>query len=321
MSSPPAAFQAHFSRYAADPRRQAFTLVELLVVIAVIGVLIAMLLPAVQAAREAARRISCANNLMQVGLAVQHYESAREVLPPGVLDPTSPVQSVAAGQHHGWIVQILPYLEQRNAFEQVDFAGSIYGPTNAAVRAAPIPSLRCPSDPTNNPAASNYAACHHDVESPIAFDNHGVFFLNSRVRLGDILDGTTNTIFLGEKLVEANDLGWMSGTRATLRNSGLAAKTLPLARSQEPAAPMPAEASNASGGPAGVTAAVAGAAGPTGPNPNSPLYVGGFSAMHPGGYLVGLGDGSVRLLSGAVTPKLLQQACHRDDGLIITGSL
>jgi type II secretory pathway pseudopilin PulG len=308
----------------------------LVVVIAVIGVLIAMLLPAVQAAREAARRISCSNNLMQLGLAVQHYESAHEELPSGVLDPVSPVQSVAVGQHHGWIVQILPYIEQRNAYEQVDFSSSVYGPKNAAVRAMRIESLRCPSDPTNNPQASNYAACHHDVEAPIASDNHGVFFLNSRVRFSDILDGSSNTIFLGEKLVEAGDLGWMSGTRATLRNSAIVGKTLPLARTQEvmasptsgeagstgsegqataPAATPPGAAAPASAGP-GTAAPTAGA-----PNPTSPLYVGGFSAMHPGTFMVGLGDGSVRILTAFASPQVFQQACHRDDGKIMPEGL
>ena len=109
-------------------RCRAFTLIELLVVIAIIGILIALLLPAIQAAREAARRVRCQNNLMQVGIAVQLYESAHEVLPPGVTDPgTGPIVSSPVSMHHGWLIYLLPYLEQTNAYKQIDFSSSIYG--------------------------------------------------------------------------------------------------------------------------------------------------------------------------------------------------
>src|SRR5829696_3130788 len=94
--------------------REGFTLIELLVVIAIIGVLIALLLPAVQAAREAARRSQCVNNLMQLGLALHNYESAHEVLPPGVVNPTGPIQNTPHGYHFSWLTQILPYIEQTN---------------------------------------------------------------------------------------------------------------------------------------------------------------------------------------------------------------
>src|SRR3954463_16266498 len=100
-------------------RSAAFTLIELLVVIAIIGILIALLLPAVQAAREAARRVSCKNNLAQISIAIQNYENANEMLPPGVLDPMSPIQNLQVGQHHGWMIHLLPYLEQQNAHSQV----------------------------------------------------------------------------------------------------------------------------------------------------------------------------------------------------------
>ena len=86
-----------------------FTLIELLVVIAIIAVLIALLLPAVQAAREAARRAQCVNNLMQLGIAMQNYESSHEMLPPGVVNLTGPILDQPKGYHFGWLVQILPY--------------------------------------------------------------------------------------------------------------------------------------------------------------------------------------------------------------------
>src|SRR6476646_404760 len=98
----------HCSR---EPR--GFTLIELLVVIAIISVLIALLLPAVQSAREAARRSQCVNNLMQLGIALQSYESAHEVLPPGVVNETGPVLDQPKGYGFGWMVQILPYYELR----------------------------------------------------------------------------------------------------------------------------------------------------------------------------------------------------------------
>jgi prepilin-type N-terminal cleavage/methylation domain-containing protein len=88
--------------------RRGFTLVELLVVIAIIGILVALLLPAVQSAREAARRVQCLNNVAQLGLAVHNFEFHFEHLPPGVVNPDGPIRSEPQGQHVSWIVQILP---------------------------------------------------------------------------------------------------------------------------------------------------------------------------------------------------------------------
>src|SRR4051794_28379521 len=93
-------------------RRDGFTLIELLVVIAIISVLIALLLPAIQAAREAARRVQCVNNLMQIGIALQNYESSHELLPPGVINPSGPIQNAPTGYHASWMLQLLPFLEQ-----------------------------------------------------------------------------------------------------------------------------------------------------------------------------------------------------------------
>src|SRR5438874_5474009 len=104
---------------ARTPRRcrGAFTLIELLVVIAIIATLIALLLPAVQQAREAARKTQCRNNLMQIGLALHNYEMAHECLPPGSIDPNRPIRNEAKGFHVGWIVQLLPFLDQTNTFQ------------------------------------------------------------------------------------------------------------------------------------------------------------------------------------------------------------
>ena len=105
------------------PNRRAFTLVELLVVIAIIGILIALLLPAVQAAREAARRSQCANNLKQIGLALLNYEDAFKTLPPSVVYGCPGDRTTATAEipyHHTWITRILPFLEQQALYDQMD---------------------------------------------------------------------------------------------------------------------------------------------------------------------------------------------------------
>jgi prepilin-type N-terminal cleavage/methylation domain-containing protein len=203
-------------------KSRAFTLVELLVVIAIIGILIALLLPAVQSIRELARARQCQSNLTQLILAVHHYESAQMVYPMGTSDAQGPISNAPKGHHLSWISQILPYFDQAALDAHLDRDKGAYDPANHGVRAFDIPILHCPSDwfASNGRALSNFAACHHDVEGPIDEDNNGVFILNKPLRRDDIPDGLGYTLFLGEKLPDAWDLGWLSGTRATLRNTG-----------------------------------------------------------------------------------------------------
>ncbi|MGH7201762.1 MAG: DUF1559 domain-containing protein [Planctomycetaceae bacterium] len=273
-------------------RRRAFTLIELLVVISIIALLIALLLPAVQQAREAARRTQCRTNLMQVGIALQNYEMAHRMLPSGCVDPNRPVLSRPQGYHVGWLLQIAPYLDQRNAYNHMDFTAGIHAIENGNVAAASIGVLRCPSDPgAAGPGRTNFAGCHHDQEAPIDIDQNGVLFLNSSVRYDQITDGASNTIFMGEKALEQGELTWASGTRATLRNTGTPINQLLNLPNQRYPLSSPAAI--------------------------QPLYVGGFSSWHEGGAHFCLGDGSVRFMSENIAPKVYEVLGHRADGEIV----
>jgi prepilin-type N-terminal cleavage/methylation domain-containing protein/prepilin-type processing-associated H-X9-DG protein len=207
------------------PRRAAFTLIELLVVIGILAVLIAMLFPAIQMSREMARRTGCTSHLLQLGIAFGTYTSTHAVLPPGVIDATGPIRNLPAGYHHNWLVQILPFIDQVNTYNRFNFSHGVYDASNDTACAVTIPILNCPSENTRTSYvrfASGYAGCHHDEDAPIAADNHGVLYLNSRVRFDQIADGTSWTILLGEIRRDGFTLGWASGTRSTLRNTGVA---------------------------------------------------------------------------------------------------
>jgi prepilin-type N-terminal cleavage/methylation domain-containing protein/prepilin-type processing-associated H-X9-DG protein len=278
-------------------RRNAFTLVELLVVIAIIGILVALLLPAVQAAREAARRMQCVNNLTQLALAVQNYEMAYRVYPPGTINETGPIVNEAKGYHHNWISQLLPYMEEQVTYSHIDFNAGVYDKENAEVRKVNIATFLCPSDPahSNDFGLSTYAGLHHDVEAPIDSDNQGVFFLNSAIRNKDISDGSSHTIFIGEMIPIANqDLGWMSGTRWTLRNTGTR-----LNSDRENARRNVQELAMDE------TAAANG------------LPVGGFGSYHPGGANFAFGDGHVSFMTENMSMEVLQQYGNRADGKLL----
>ncbi len=126
------------------PTTAAFTLVELLVVIAIIGILVALLLPAVQTAREAARRMQCSNNLRQMGLACQNYHGVYECFPPGSI-----TEGPCCSQKSriNWAIAILPYLEQQPLYDLYDHSVYNEDPPNDAVRKATVPGYLCPSDP------------------------------------------------------------------------------------------------------------------------------------------------------------------------------
>lgn len=209
----------------------AFTLVELLVVIAIIGILIAMMIPAVQSAREAGRRANCYNNMVQLGIALSRYEMANQSYPSGTIDSSGPIHNIDKGNHINWLVHLLPFIDERNTYKSIDLSAGVYDPKNTAVRSLHIALFTCPSySGAQNPDAplSNYAGCHNDNEAPIDTNNNGVLFLNSHIKPKDISDGLSNTIFVGEKTGSKTDLGWMSGTHATLRNTGTGINQTPL---------------------------------------------------------------------------------------------
>jgi prepilin-type N-terminal cleavage/methylation domain-containing protein/prepilin-type processing-associated H-X9-DG protein len=290
---------------------RAFTLIELLVVIAIIAVLVALLLPAVQSAREAARRAQCVNNLMQLALALQNYESSHEVLPPGVVNATGPIQDQPQGYHFGWLSQILPYMEARTIYNHFNFKLGLYETPNVTTRTTLVRSFLCPSD--NGPgrgalgmAMNNYAGNHHDVEAAIAANNMGVLFLNSAIRIEDVSDGTSQTIYIGEKLNDGLGLGWASGTRASLRNTGSGIN--------QPNVPVPPNAPPVNSGVGQPSSA---ADGDAISSADAQRFVGGYNSRHPGGANCAFGDGSVRFIKTSIAGGVLRLLGNRADGEFI----
>ena len=290
----------HRRRYLRTPH--GFTLVELLVVIAIIGVLVALLLPAVQAAREAARRTSCVNNITQLSLSAHSYEFHFEKLPPGSTNPAGPIRSEPTGQHVSWMIDILPYLEQQALYSHFDREAGAYAEANAPVRAARVSVMHCPSSPfpdrndAQTVARSSYAGCHHDVEAPIDVKNNGLLFLNSEVRYSDIFDGSSNTLLMSETRYYPDDLGWVSGTRATLRNTSSL---------EPPRAYLPSQQTQPDGNQS------------TEVDPVDPLFVGGFGSSHNGGVNGAFADGSTRFISENIDLAVFRLLGNRADGEIL----
>ncbi|MFL5329946.1 MAG: DUF1559 domain-containing protein [Gemmataceae bacterium] len=210
--------------------RRAFTLIELLVVIAIIAILIALLLPAVQKAREAANRTRCRNNLKQIGLAIHNYHDSNNFFPPGY-SATNPGPSFEDdnGPGWGWAAHLLPYVEQTALSASIDFKQDIKAPVNENARATIVSIYLCPSDPgdqvftvtaaggspmmeaTGQPlrvAHGNYIGVFGQPEisaDPGFLDpdrglqRRGMFYRNSRLRFSDVTDGTSMTLFVGER--------------------------------------------------------------------------------------------------------------------------
>jgi prepilin-type N-terminal cleavage/methylation domain-containing protein/prepilin-type processing-associated H-X9-DG protein len=193
--------------------RSGFTLIELLVVIAIIGVLIGLLLPAVQKVREAAARMQCSNNLKQIGLGLHGYHDASQSFPPGYLASASYVDGATdTAPGWGWAAFILPFLEQDNLHRQLSFPQAVE--QSPAIQTT-VKVYLCPSDPVPAGAfivpdafgasrawagPSSYAACCGGDESDtFGPSGLGVFYRNSQTRLTDVTDGTSQTLLVGEK--------------------------------------------------------------------------------------------------------------------------
>lgn len=290
--------------------RPAFTLIELLVVIAIIAVLIGLLLPAVQKVRAAAARTQCVNNLKQVGLALQNYHDSYKVFPSGYVSNFD-TSGNDTGSGWGWAAFALPQMEQQNLYTAVQFGQNIEAPANAAARVQPVKSYLCPGDsapPTwttkkydlsGNPvatvcdvASANYIGVFGTTEPGV--DGDGVFFRNSKVKIGDITDGTSSTIIVGERAVK---LGL-----ATWTGAATSANLFP-----PPGSTAPPVMDNASGMVLGHTGD---GYGPGAPN----SYVNQFSSQHGSGVNFLFADGHVAFLQSSMNYPVYNALATRQGG-------
>jgi prepilin-type N-terminal cleavage/methylation domain-containing protein/prepilin-type processing-associated H-X9-DG protein len=193
-------------------RRSGFTLIELLVVIAIIGVLIALLLPAVQAAREAARRMECMNNLKQLGLALSNYHDTIGTLPP-TLVVTGSGGNVTWTNEYGAHPRILPYAEQGPLFNAINFDVGMFMPANLTVATTHVGLLVCPSEdnrtsaPGELPAGAKMSVCNYEYCEGDWFvfggtgstrKNRSAFGPNQCRRLAEFRDGLSQTLWMSE---------------------------------------------------------------------------------------------------------------------------
>lgn len=208
-------------------RARGFTLIELLVVIAIIGVLVALLLPAVQASREQARRAACQNNLKQISVALAHYATSHGGLPPGYVSIWNALQSRELGPGWGWASMILPELEQQSLSNGISFETPMHVPSQYTTRTTPLKVFLCPSDrmdlrwtasnsetwlfmgkvysafePICDVAGSNYIGVYGIGEPGV--DGDGVFYRDSFTTFADISDGTSRTLCVGERSTNLN---------------------------------------------------------------------------------------------------------------------
>lgn len=210
----------------AKRRRRAFTLIELLMVIAIIGVLVGLLLPAVQAAREAARRTQCVNNLKQIGLALHTYDGSHLTFPSGYVSNFD-ASGNDTGPGWGWAAMLLPQFEQTPLLNAINFNLAIEDPANMTSRLPNVNNFLCPSDPTATVywavnrdtatgaprqnicqvAPSNYVGMYGNGEPGPSGD--GIFFRDGKVGLRDITDGTSQTLAVGERSHRLGEATWV----------------------------------------------------------------------------------------------------------------
>jgi len=303
-------------------RRRGFTLIELLVVISIIAVLISLLLPAVQVAREAARRIQCTNNLKQFGIALHSYQDSIGTFPPGYLSrPGSDGDNTGPGW--GWAAMILPQIEQGPTYNAINFGLAIEDPANQTARLTKINTFMCPSDvsfttqftvvddsttsttlgsPICDVASSDYVGCFGtgDVSDILGRDRgEGMFFRNRSIRIAEITDGTSQTLAIGEK---SQNL-----TRATWAGA--------ISHAAVPITELQAEGGLSPEGGGALTLSHTGEL--DGPN-SRPAHADQFWARHPGGVNFAFADGSVRFIKERRPLSIFQALATRQGGEIIS---
>jgi len=190
-----------------------FTLIELLVVIAIIGILIGMILPAVQLVREAARRTQCANNLKQIGLALHNHHAAKQEFPVGTVE-WRPGNDTSQRQL-AWSAFLLPYLEQQNVYDQLDLQQAFDAADNTAAASTVLSVYLCPSTVRETEQPDGRGACDYGgiFGERITSPNNppkGVMLIDQAVSIRDITDGTSHTLIVAEDS-KSPDAQWING--------------------------------------------------------------------------------------------------------------
>jgi prepilin-type N-terminal cleavage/methylation domain-containing protein len=290
--------------------RTAFTLIELLVVIAIIGVLMALLLPAVQKVREAASRIRCQNNLKQVGLALQGYHDRNGSFPPGYADQ-APWPNPDIGPGWGWGSFLLSDLEQANVQHEITYTLNAENPSPAitTARTTFLPVFWCPSDlpvgtctvgdgvgNTWSVAHDSYVACNgNDGVDDLTTPPHtGAFVRGTAFSIKDITDGLSNTFFVGERCTTMSLSTWVAA----------------LTNAQVPSVRSP-------GSYSGASALVLGHCGPHLPNDSIVTDADAMSSAHPLGVQFLFGDGSGRQINNSISMSVYDALATRAGGEVL----